>query len=320
MVEIGRLLEINSRYPHRHAFQDCVGDQYLYARNRVFKRIRDYALACGISYMRSGSSLWHDYQVCPLFCLNVMLEEKSVPIVDNESSMKRLLERAGPSFAVTGKFLTKVLRRNYLLHESSHYIAHCLTSVAAPSKDADQACQSRYSIAAALVGEAFATVAERIAWSLGDNPAHILLFNLNSYVDHSVADHKLLIECIQEFGESAIARLGMIALFLNNLKKRPLTEKECDVILNDAFPQLHSEAVVRVRQLINGVFAIAPAFLEETTPAYFRLTGHENDFVAMSSRDYSIDELKALMLPPVTSELLDIIASAHSRVVVQEAS
>jgi hypothetical protein len=160
----------------------------------------------------------------------------------------------------------------------------------------------------ALTGEAFAAVAERIAWALSESPTHILLINLNSYIDHNVTAHKLLVECIHELGLPAICKMGMIALFVNNLKKRPVTDEELNDLLKSFFPEWQSpEIAPRVRSLVDSVFAIAPAFLEETTPAYFRMVGCEKEFLALSEKQYQMNQMEALMSPQVTSQLMAIL-------------
>ena len=321
MVELGRLLEINSYYRHPHAFENCLGDQYLYARNRIYRQIRDCSLRYGLCYCGEGSTLWHDYQVCPLFCLNLMLANKSVPMVDNTSSLVRIAAMGGPSFAVSSKFLTKVFKRNYLLHESAHYIAHHIIGLNSSSMhDSIFASEEERAVAAALLGEAFATTAERLAWALADNRTHILLLNLNSYVDYREPNHNMVTECLESFGVPAMLRLGMTASFLNNLKKAPVTDLECNAILDHLFPGIKDNvATEKLRPLVAHVFSVAPAFFEETTPAYFRLLGREKVFVEMSGRNFSLDELENIM-EPIMPKLLEIITPAQNEIYIQTAS
>jgi hypothetical protein len=311
MIEIGRLLELNTRHAHVNAFVHSLGDQYLYARNPLYRTIRDAALARGASYVKHESALWHDYMVCPLFCLDVMLEQKIIPLVDNESSLRRLAAKSGNSFAVTGKFLTRAMKRNYLLHESCHYIAHSVSQEAPYAVSQAISSESECRVLVAILGEAFATLVERIVWAVAQEPTHILFFNLNSYIDHAVNEHKLLTECIRDFGISQICEIGMLALFVNNLKKRPLNDEELNALFHLYFPQAESGPTSQtIASLIRSVFAITPAFLEETTPAYFRMIGLEKEFLAVSARDFSMEQLTALMGDEMKSRLLKIITSA----------
>lgn len=312
MVEIGQLLDINAHYPHANTYASCIGDQYLYARNPLYRTIRDAALAHGVSYVEVGSDLWHDYMVCPLFCLDVMLQQKMIPLINNELPLRRLAVKSGRSFAITGRFLTRVMKRNYLLHESCHYIAHCISSEEAHDSTQHFHSDREFRVATAFLGEAFAGLTERIAWVVAQNPTHILFFNLNSYVDHDVREHKLLTECIDELGLSQVCEIGMLALFINNLKKRPLEDKEMDALLCFCFSagQPPRPVLEKIVFLIRNVFSIAPAFLEETTPAYFRMVGLEKEFLDLSSRDWSVEQLSALMAGEAKAKLLRIIMSA----------
>jgi hypothetical protein len=107
------------------------------------------------SYGEAGSELWHDYTVCLLFCLNVMLRERFIPLIDKESSLRRLAVRSKNSFAVTGKFLTKVVKRNYLFHESCHYIAHCVNQEGSYHAGQDISSEGEHKVVIAFLGGSF---------------------------------------------------------------------------------------------------------------------------------------------------------------------
>ena len=203
------------------------------------------------------------------------------------------------------------MKRNYLFHESCHYIAHCISQEEPYHAGRGISSEGEHKVVIAFLGEAFATLAERIAWAMAQEPTHILFFNLNSYLDHDMNQHKLLSECIPRVGLARLCDFGMLALFINNLKKRPLNEEELNAFLRYCFTAEDPKPLVEnFTSLVRNVFSIAPAFLEETTPAYFRMVGLEKEFLALSSREHSIDQFATLMDGPMKSTLLQIITSA----------
>jgi hypothetical protein len=59
------------------ALPDVLGDAYLCKNNPIYAAMRAAALANGFSDSGKPTSLWYDYQVCPLSCLFEVLSRKT---------------------------------------------------------------------------------------------------------------------------------------------------------------------------------------------------------------------------------------------------
>jgi len=146
------------------AIKECLGDQYLYAHNSTFRKVRDAAIEVGVRYSAADTSFWRDYQVCSLFCLQSILDSKVIPFIDNAPSLARLLSKVYRDFALNATLLLQIVKRNFLLHESAHCVANAIAS-GIERKEGEWNSQAEYDVRMAIVAEAFAGVVERLAFA-----------------------------------------------------------------------------------------------------------------------------------------------------------
>src|ERR1051326_6936606 len=123
MLQIADILNSDARYPEAQALPDILGDRYLYSRNKIFKAIRDSVLNFGYKFSKEHTQQWIDYQVFPLLSLQGFFDSKVIPYIDN-GLCAALLVRKIPTIALEPKFLLDSMKKNYLLHESTHCVAH----------------------------------------------------------------------------------------------------------------------------------------------------------------------------------------------------
>src|SRR5215813_11824127 len=119
MIDIAKLIALHDGQSRMHSLPHSLGDGYLYTHNKVFANVRDFVRAKGFVFSRRHTSLWREYNVISLLCLQSILDGKVVPYCDNVSPLRAVASRSaslGLPRSVM-RFLLGNLRRNYLLHE-----------------------------------------------------------------------------------------------------------------------------------------------------------------------------------------------------------
>lgn len=124
-VPLELLLRIDNHFPSANALACVLGDRYLYAGSEIFARIRNTVLKDGYSFVERESPLWHDYLAFPLLSLHDIIGQKAIPYFENVSVIRRTVDRQN-SIEFPLRFLLSTLKKNYVLHESSHCVAYRL--------------------------------------------------------------------------------------------------------------------------------------------------------------------------------------------------
>lgn len=249
------------------ALRDALGDSYLCSQNRVYGLIRRQALSHGYRYV-SGSmdSLSVAYGVFALSCLGRILSDRAVPYFQTRTVLERV-ENDHPRRRVPLRFLSSNLKSNYTLHESSHGVAH-ETMAPNPFRVANSPDSEELStIINALVEEAFANTAERLASMEAKSLLHQTFFAWNSYLSADAADQSVLEKAHYRFGDEATFYLLLFGHVIANLYSRePPTELTAGL-----FDCLGVESSPTSRNLARMALNLNVAFRAETNPSYFQL-------------------------------------------------
>jgi hypothetical protein len=277
MIKISRLLSIDEKCRQPGTLDECLGDSYLYAKNRWHRAIRNAFLEQGGSYSRNeDEALWQDYQICPLLCLQRILDAMRVPYVANASACRRLAER-NADFALSGASLLDMVRRNFPLHESAHCIAHraCMES-----SGLDEQAAGEFFVYRSLASEAFANTVEQLAFLCSTSDTEVLLYSINCYCLYKRKSQEMVVQAMREHGAEAVFRVAFLCYFFENAHPQDDARAPADWVLDHALRQSarseDREAILR--ELIRDVFRLNLRFRNNTSPIYFRLHGWEEAY------------------------------------------
>lgn len=282
MIDIAKLIALHDDYSGARTLPHSLGDGYLYERNKVFANVRDVVQARGFVFSSRHTSLWKEYNVLPLLCLQSILERRVVPYCDNVSPLRAMASRSAshafpPSFI---RFLLGNLRRNYLLHESAHCIAH----------DVFQQIDARRSrvdkktlVLDNLFAESFANATETFASTLLKSTADKFFFNLSSFMSHLPAVSAAAGRIGSEYGLRGLFKIICCSYFFANLRYEEVTPEMSDwgvsVSLDGAV--LEEDDKRPVALLFENSLKLNEKFRDETASVYFRFLGCHDEFTAV---------------------------------------
>src|SRR5215217_650950 len=181
MIELAKLIALHDGQSCTRALPYSLGDGHLYTHNKVFANVRDVVRSKGFVFSRRHTTLWKEYNVIPLLCLQSILDGGVVPYCDNVSLLRTVASRSAsvdlPPAVI--KFLLGNLRRNYLLHESAHCIAH---HVFQQMDSRGSRIDKKTLVLDNLFAESFANATETFAASLLETTAEKFFFKINSFM------------------------------------------------------------------------------------------------------------------------------------------
>lgn len=303
MIRLSQVLEIDARYAGvPRALPDCIGDGYLCEHNSVYRRVREMCTDLGYRYTAGDTPLWRDYQVSSLLCLDGILRKKTIPYSDNAPLCRRIVSEVNAEFAVHPRLLLSIVRRNYVLHESAHCIADSALAARAAGGKQERVCR-------ALASEAFANAVEWLAWAHTDGPVHSLYFMFCSYVEHAKKRRDLLKNMVAELGFDSIFEIALLSFLALNASGKPL---RCDDAAEIVRPVLRRRAapdddVTRFAAAARDAFTLDLGFVNETSPAYFRLMQCEPEFLRVLGSFRGIESLQTIGLLEAADRLKSVM-------------
>jgi alkylated DNA repair dioxygenase AlkB len=256
------------------ALTDALGDSYLCAHNRIYGVIRRKALAYGYRY-ESGSldPLFTDYSVFALSCLGRIISRRTVPYFQTRTVLERL-DRDQPVRYVSLRFLRSNLKSNYILHESSHGVAH-ETLAPNPYRVNGPTDSAQIStIINALAEEAFANTVERLASMEAQSHLHQSFFAWNSYMASDTADRAVLEKAHERLGDEVTFYLLWFGHVIANLYPKEPPE---DLTLG-LLDRIGAANTATSRNLVRMALNLNLAFRAETNPSYFQMQGLRSEY------------------------------------------
>jgi hypothetical protein len=269
-----------------NSLKESFGDGYLYKNSSFFGRIRDSALELGYKYSCEDAPLLRDYNAIPLLTLRRILEERTIPYLDNGRSVNRLLQ-SQPKLSLPAGFLATIIRPNRVFHESAHCVAHAVWEPLQNDLERMAGGERAAFVLSAVFEESFANAVEHLGSGLScmQVPDH-LFYNLNSYMHKRAFQGEL--QVLLNSTEPRIAfRLLLFSLFEANLTDGDPTEAIRTAIGQAA--GAGSEQDPELKAAVDLGFGLSPAFREKTTPYYFRLLGCAKDYDALAGTTWLAD-------------------------------
>jgi hypothetical protein len=269
-----------------NGLKDSFGDRYLYQHNSFFGGVRDAAVELGYRYSCEDTPLLRDYHAIPLLTLRGILAERTIPYLDNRTSVMRLLN-AQPKLALPAGFLATIIRPNHAFHESAHCVAHAILEPLRSDLERIAGGERPAFVLGAVFEESFANAVETLGRSLHymQVPDH-LFYNLNSYMHKRESDDKLKV--LLGATEPRVAfRLLLFSLFEANLTEGD--PKEAAQIGIGEAAGVGSDGGLELEAAVDLGFGLSQGFREKTTPHYFRLLGCAKDYEALAGTAWLTD-------------------------------
>lgn len=279
MIDVAKLIALHHKHSHAHALPHSLGDGYLYTHNKVFANVREAVLSRGFTFSDRHTSLWREYNVLSLLCLQSILDGRVLPYCDNVSPLQAVVSRSA-SLTVPPSFLFGSLRRNYLLHESAHCLAHdVLQKIDGGSPPVDK----KAIVLDNLFAESFANATETFAASLLETTAEKFFFNLSSFMSHIPAVQEAAGKFGSVYGLRGLFKILCFSYFLANLRYEKLTPELLDwcVSLSLDGARLEADDQDALALLLENSLSLNEKFRADTAAVYFTFLGCHDEFIAV---------------------------------------
>jgi hypothetical protein len=278
MIKIASLLRLHDGYRVPESLPASIGDGFLCARNVFYSSVRILSRNAGLNFSRRNTQSWIRYQALPFFSLQEIFDEQTVPYSDNVSIFRTLVEK-NKDVALPLPFIVDTLKKNYLLHESSHYCAFRVIETLRSAPAAPET-EGEWFISYCLLSESFARVVERFAMFGADSDFHIFLLRLNSYCLYSPENKVAFETAAAKFDLKKLFLLAMVLSLYSNISAEPLPKTTGRQFISMTFGRdlANSREAEDLDKFVGLFVAISPAFREFTTRAYFRLYDCETVF------------------------------------------
>lgn len=305
-VKLAMLLQFDDACESPHGIEAILGDRYLYAHNGIFSRIRDAALRFRCEFTDRDSPLLRSYIAFPLFSLHEIIDQKTVPYVANTHLLRDMAYRK-EDLALPVRFLLESMRHNYILHESSHLVAHQIVSGDCSVLEHCRSETERF-VFRSLLTESFANTVERLASSVPRPPLiHMIFYVLNSYMDYQPQKGTVPARALEIFGLDKAFRLAFLSYIISNIIDDQIDitvrERVMDLVWGGSITREEAELVNE--SLCSG-YRINTGFREETTRSYFRYFGAESSFLALKDMRVLMDDKISECVLHLISVLADL--------------
>lgn len=310
MIDIAKLITLHDGHSRAPALSHSLGDGYLYTHNKVFANVRDVVRARGFVFSSRHTNLWREYNVISLLCLQSILDGRVVPYCDNVTPLRAVASRSanlGLPRSVM-RFLLGNLRRNYLLHESAHCIAHhVFQQIDARGSHVDK----KTIVLDNLFAESFANATETFAASLLETIAEKFFFNLSSFMSYIPAVKESAWRLGSEYGLHGLFKIICFSYFLANLRYEEVTPEMSDlcvsISLDGAGVDKHDKQPLTV--LFENSLKLNEKFREETAAVYFGFLGCHDEFAALYRFNLFADSYRLSRYLDALNILTDLVVN-----------
>ena len=205
-----------------------------------FAAIRDWAAEEGLEFSKDYTPLWQQYQSLPFFSLQDIFEAGVVPYMDNVTVFRNVL-RHDPALALPLKFMFDALKKNYILHESAHYLAYRMLGdwrnrEGAPGSDKE------WFVTYCLLSECMARMVERFAIFSADSVFHSMLLGFNCYTDVNDKSQSIYDKATACATVPQLFYLGLMMALWSNITGEPIPDKTRRHFFDMTFGEAESSA------------------------------------------------------------------------------
>jgi hypothetical protein len=276
-LPIDQLLQVDEVDPPDGALRDCLGDAFLLRRNVVVRNVRASTIAIGCELSTTPP---YDYDGLPLLALPAILRSRVIGYHANAISARRLVV-ARPGRFTIDDVLVLGLRKNAVTHES----AHCIADRLLPSVHAGN---TRQYVLATQLAESCANASELVGSAFADDPMHVALYRINSFLPGSPAIRASLATLLDELGLAETVEVVVLGYLASNFLWRGANRAAIERLLSVAFdPSTFRKRTRRAaRHLIREACALSPVFRARTTALHYRNVGIGESIYSLLDFDF----------------------------------
>lgn len=250
-----------------------LGDGYLLESNPIYKKIREFSLEIGCSYVEA----YPRYLLLPFHELPKIVETKKVPFVPHAQLMADV-ERSRPD---TFSTLDVPMPESYHLHESAHVIAeHVFKDVAVKGP--------HEKILKAILCESFANTVDALVCMPAGDEIHRFFIQQNCYMRPDRKVMQAMARISSELGNTFLFMLTFFTYVQANFLARPLGKKQIQELAAKHSPGLKlSPRILKDCQTVCAVGEkLDPNFRVTTTGNYLKQEGFSGDLVDLLDFNY----------------------------------
>ncbi len=293
------LLREHEREPAFGSLADNLGDSYLYARNPLYRRIRNETQLAGFTFSSQCDEQWQAYHSFPLLCMREIFNAKTIWYSNNVSGLKRFVAET-PRLTLPESFILTGIKKNYLLHESAHCVAYSILS----GIYGEAAQNPTKTIYRDLLGESFAVVCESLFYLAAATKTHRLFATVNSYHFYDPTYNLLLRRCVETLGAVPVVRYLLLTYLYANLLADGTRTRVFPNLISYAFDQRPRSVCKLLEALFGHAFSLNVTFREQTNRVYFRQLSLERQYL----RELHTDPLSDVLRRDLISEIVDALS------------
>lgn len=267
-MKISRLLDQHRKFKSQ-GLADSLGDGYLMAHNRVFKKIRMAALEAGYQF---SSARDEAYETFPLLQLEPLLQEKVLPYSRNVLPLERLT--AGQLDVLSWEDIDGNLKRNFVFHEACHAVVRVIGDKYFGGLNVGTSLDSQRQFATRmLLEESCANTCEFLGCAEASDQTHRLFYEMNSYVCE-YESRTYLKNAMVEIGQTVVVKIMVLAYLQANFLRYNLEDKQFQLMLKIASDNvLDLKQQKALRAMAKVAFNLSERFRVQTTSFHLRLAG-----------------------------------------------
>jgi hypothetical protein len=299
------VLAAHDRHHRASQLPKNLGDGYLYARNPVFRRVRDRVLELGGTFSTSD---FPAYAASPHTALAAIVRRSRIPYVDNHAALAAV-RAACPRMTMEE---LPDFRRNHVFHEGAHVIAYRMLQ---QHRFRARTTSGRQQLVlAALMGESFATTCETLAAYHVKSELDRVFYRYNA-VGYSREPARLRDDLARAFdviGAAATGRVILLSFLFSNFLFEELAPRQFAAILASAVPERAHPRSADVRFLhglaTSHCLGIDLRFRTFFAQAHFKMLGLHQPVVELVRFDFP----KVLDRTPTLRDAVDRLAAVVS--------
>ncbi len=271
-IALSEIIALHKKHSSPLALTGNIGDPYLLATNTIYRNIREDFLRRGYRFELNGN---HKYFVFPLMSLDHLMETRVVPYRDNFQWLEILEEKTPGRFGLEAVRRFD-LRKNYLLHEAAHCIAHEeLMGLGGPEKDTA-------SLLIISAGESFANTVECLSSLFLEGEISNYFLAQNIYHVQPFTEVAAILTMARSAGFSATAHLLFYSYLYANFLHTSLGSKEKELLLR--FCRL-KDLPEGGEQAIKAGLNLSELFRMNTSVLYLMQQGFSDQIIEKRNED-----------------------------------
>lgn len=267
-MKISRLMEQHQKY-QAQGLSDNFGDGYLVANNRIYRQIREAALAAGYKFSSEQNKA---YEAFPLLQLEPILKTKTVPYSNNIAAFEQMTPVQLD--LITWEEIEGNLKQNFVFHEGCHSAVRALAEKTLKIDSKGDTLEAhRYMALRMLLEESCSNTAELLGVIDANDQVHRLFYELASYVVE-FENRTNLKNAMTEMGSDVVVPFMVLAYLHSNFLRESLAAEDLDVMLAIVTDKtLTTKQVKTLKALSKIAFQLSERFRYQTTSFHLRLAG-----------------------------------------------